>query len=178
MVVLSLRCRTWAFSTCGKWGLLFVVASCCRSQAPGTQVSALAARGLRSCGLQALERGLYLWHVGAAAPHMWSLPRPGITPIPCIGNRFLSNIPPGKSKTTVLITIMEVWMNHTMNSGSSPRVGIMNYFREEQNQQIRGSSLLLNATAEKTSIHKGLCQPFWVSLLSDCMSAVLRGRST
>ena len=156
-----------------------MVASCCRSQAPGTQVSALAARGLRSCGLQALECGLGTCGTWVQLlPTCGVFPDQGSHPSPALANRFLSNTPPGKSKTTVLITIMEVWMNHTMNSGSSPKVGIMNYFREEQNQQIRGSSLLLNATAEKTSIHKGLCQPFWVSLLSDCMSAVLRGCST
>ena len=45
MAVLGLRCSMWAFSTCGKQGLLFVavlglliaVATHCRPWAPGTR---------------------------------------------------------------------------------------------------------------------------------------------
>ena len=55
------------FSSCGEQGLLFVVvrgllivvASLChRAQALGTWASVVAARGLSSCGSQALERRL------------------------------------------------------------------------------------------------------------------------
>ena len=67
LVVLGLRCCMWAFSSCGKRGLLFIavhglliaVASlCCRSQALGVQVSVAVAHGLSSCGYWALERRL------------------------------------------------------------------------------------------------------------------------
>ena len=62
---LGLHCCQWAFSTCGEQVLLFVavcsfltvVASlCCRAWALGMWASAVAARGLSSCGTQALER--------------------------------------------------------------------------------------------------------------------------
>ena len=62
LAVLGLCCCLWAFSSCREWGLLFVmvhgllivVASCCGAQ----RASVVAARGLRSCGSQALERWL------------------------------------------------------------------------------------------------------------------------
>ena len=55
-----------AFSSCGKWGLLFVVvhglliavASRCGAWALGTRASVVVARGLSSCGSQAPERRL------------------------------------------------------------------------------------------------------------------------
>ena len=56
-----------AFSSCGEQGLLFVavhgllivVASlCCGAQALGARASVVAARGLSSCGVRALERRL------------------------------------------------------------------------------------------------------------------------
>ena len=72
MAVLGLRCCARAFSSCGKWGLLFVAVcgllivvashcrgfSCCRAQALGAQASVFVALGLRSSGLWALERRL------------------------------------------------------------------------------------------------------------------------
>ena len=66
LAALGLHCRAWAFSSCGEQGLLFievrgplsVVASRCGAQAVGTQSSVVVARGLSSCGSQALERRL------------------------------------------------------------------------------------------------------------------------
>ena len=55
MAALGLRCCVWAFSHCGKWGLLFIVvlrllitvaSLCCRVEAVGTQASVVAAWGL------------------------------------------------------------------------------------------------------------------------------------
>ena len=62
MAVLGLRCCTWAFSSCGERGLLFiavhrlliVVASRCRAWALGTQPSVVVAHGLSSCGSRAV----------------------------------------------------------------------------------------------------------------------------
>ena len=52
-------CCAWAFSSCGKRGLLIVVASfCCGAQALVAQASVVVAHGLSSCGLRALERRL------------------------------------------------------------------------------------------------------------------------
>ena len=56
-----------AFSSCGEWGLLFVVGCglliavaslCCGAEAVGEQVSVVVARGLSSCGSRAPERRL------------------------------------------------------------------------------------------------------------------------
>ena len=57
MAVLGLRCCTWACSSCGERGLLFVavrglliaVASRCGTQALGAWASVVVARGLSSC---------------------------------------------------------------------------------------------------------------------------------
>ena len=66
LAALGLRCCARAFSSWGKWGLLFVavrglliaVASRCRVRAVGTRTSIAVARGLSSCGSRALERRL------------------------------------------------------------------------------------------------------------------------
>ena len=63
---LGLRCCARAFSSCGEWGLLFVVlrglliavASRCGARALGVWASVFVARGLSSCGSRALERRL------------------------------------------------------------------------------------------------------------------------
>ena len=71
-----------AFSSCGKWGPLFI-AVC----GPLTVTASLVAeRRLSSCGSQAqLLRG------------MWDLPRPGLEPVsPSLAGRFSTTAPPGK----------------------------------------------------------------------------------
>ena len=74
MAALGLCCCTRAVSSCSKQGLLFVAVrgllvdggfSCCRAWAIGAWASVVAARGLSSCGLQALE--LRLSSCGARA---------------------------------------------------------------------------------------------------------------
>ena len=64
LAALGLRCCAWAFSSCGKRGLLYVavrgllivVASLCfRAQALDVRASVVVAHGLSSCGLCALE---------------------------------------------------------------------------------------------------------------------------
>ena len=62
LAALGLCCCTWAFSSCGKRGLLFIVVhgllimvACCRARALGTQASVVAAHGLNGCGTWALE---------------------------------------------------------------------------------------------------------------------------
>ena len=61
MAVLGLHSSTWAFSSCGERGLLFIavhrlliaVASRCGARALGAWASVVVARGLSSCGTQA-----------------------------------------------------------------------------------------------------------------------------
>ena len=65
LAALGLHCCTRVFSSCGKWGLLFVVVrglliamAWARAWALGIWASVVAACGLSSCGSRALERRL------------------------------------------------------------------------------------------------------------------------
>ena len=87
MAVLGLRFCARAFSSCGKWGPLFIAV-----RGPLTVVASLVAEHrlqtcrLSNCGSRAqLLRG------------MWDLPRPGLEPVsPALAGRFPTNAPPGK----------------------------------------------------------------------------------
>ena len=87
-----LCCRAQAshcggFSSCAAWAL-------------GTWTSAVAARGLISCGSQALElTGSSSCGAQAlVARSMWNLPGPGIEPVsPALASAVLVTVPPGKS---------------------------------------------------------------------------------
>ena len=87
MTVLSLRFCARAFSSCGKWGPLFI-AVC----GPLTIAASLVAEHrfqthrLSNCGSRA-----QLLH------GMWDLPRPGLEPVsPALAGRFSTTAPPGK----------------------------------------------------------------------------------
>ena len=76
-----------AFSSCGKWGPLFIMV-----RGPLTIVASLVAeqrlqtRRLSSCGSRAQLLG-----------GMWDLPRPGLEPMsPALAGRFSTTAPPGK----------------------------------------------------------------------------------
>ena len=87
MTVLSLRFCARAFSSCGKWGPIFIAV-----HGPLTIAASLVAEHrlqthrLSNCGSQAqLLRG------------MWDLPRPGLEPVsPALAGRFSTTAPPGK----------------------------------------------------------------------------------
>ena len=87
LAVLGLLFRARAFSSCGKWGPLFIAV-----RGPLTIVASLVeehrlqTRRLSSCGSRAqLLRG------------MWDLPRPGLEPAsPALAGRFSTTAPPGK----------------------------------------------------------------------------------
>ena len=87
MTVLSLRFCARAFSSCGKWGPLFIAV-----RGPLTIAASLVAehrlqtRRLSNCGSRAqLLRG------------MWDPPRPGLEPVsPALAGRFSTTAPPGK----------------------------------------------------------------------------------
>ena len=90
MAVLGLRFCARAFSSCGKWGPLFIAV-----REPLTIAASLVSghrlqtRRLSSCGSRAqLLRG------------MWDLPRPGLEPVsPALAGRFSTTAPPGKPET-------------------------------------------------------------------------------
>ena len=87
MAVLGLRFCARAFSSCGKWGPLFITV-----RGPLTIAASLVAehrlqmRRLSNCGSRApLLRG------------MWDLPRPGLEPVsPALAGRSSTTAPPGK----------------------------------------------------------------------------------
>ena len=95
MTVLSLRFCARAFSSCGKWGPLFI-AVC----GPLTIAASLVAehrlqtRRFSNCGSRAqLLRG------------MWDLPRPGLEPVsPALAGRFSTTAPPGKPLPLILMS--------------------------------------------------------------------------
>ena len=87
MAVLGLCFCVRAFSSCGKWGPLFIAV--CGPLAITTSLVAehrLQTRRLSNCGSQAQSlRG------------MWDLPRPGLEPVsPALAGRFSTTAPPGK----------------------------------------------------------------------------------
>ena len=87
MAVLGLRFCARAFSSCGKWGPLFIAV-----HGPLTIAASLVAEHrlqthrLSSCGPRAQSlRG------------MWDPPRPGLEPVsPALAGRFSTTAPPGK----------------------------------------------------------------------------------
>ena len=94
MAVLGLRFCARAFSSCGKWGPLFIV-----MRGPLIIAASLVAehrlqmRRLSNCGSRAqLLRG------------MWDLPRPGLEPVsPALSGRFSTTAPPGKPLAIFLL---------------------------------------------------------------------------
>ena len=96
MSVLGLHFCARAFSSCGKWGPLFIVV-----RGPLTIAASLVAKHrlqmcrLSNCGSRAQPlRG------------MWDLPRPGLEPVsPALAGRFSTTAPPGKPLIVVLICI-------------------------------------------------------------------------
>ena len=94
LAVLGLRFCARAFSSCGKWGTLFIAV-----RGPLTIAASLVAehrlQTRSSCGSRAqLLRG------------MWDPPRPGLEPMsPVLAGRFSTTAPPGKPFTMVLIWI-------------------------------------------------------------------------
>ena len=100
MAALGLRCCVRAFSSCGERGLLLVVVhGLLIAVASLVAEHGLLARGLSSCGLQALEHRLSSCGAWAYLLHgMWDLPRPGLEPVsPALAGRFLTTAPPGRS---------------------------------------------------------------------------------
>ena len=87
MAVLGLRFCARAFSSCGKWGPLFIAVRGPLTVAASLVVEhRLQTHRLSSCGSRAqLLRG------------MWDLPRPGLEPVsPALAGRLSATAPPGK----------------------------------------------------------------------------------
>ena len=101
MTVLSLCFRARAFSSCGKWGPLFIAV-----RGPPTITASpvvehrLQTRRLSNCGSRAqLPRG------------MWDPPRPGLEPAsPALAGRLSTTAPPGKPWTFFLNVILFIYL--------------------------------------------------------------------
>ena len=98
MAVLGLRFCVRAFSSCGKWGPLFIAVCGPLTIAASLVVEhRLQTLRLSNCGSRAqLLRG------------MWDLPRPGLEPVsPALAGRFSTSAPPGKPNHRILLLHLE-----------------------------------------------------------------------
>ena len=96
MTVLSLRFCARAFSSCGKWGPLFIAVRGPLTIAASLVVEhRLQTRRLSNCGSRAqLLCG------------MWDLPRPGLEPVSlALAGRFSTTAPPGKPQNEIIAFI-------------------------------------------------------------------------
>ena len=96
MAVLGLSSCARAFSSCGKWGLLFIAVRGPLTIAASLVVEhRLQTRRLSNCGSQAqLLRG------------MWDLLGPGLEPLsPALAGGFLTTAPPGKPQRTSYVVL-------------------------------------------------------------------------
>ena len=124
MAVLGLRFCARAFSSCGKWGPLFIVVC-----GPLTIAASLVAeprlqtRRLSNCGSRAqLLRG------------MWDLPRPGLEPVsPALAGRFSTTAPPGKPCLCFIL----VNLTYIGDSGKFSRIELVvfiaTFFKVDEN---------------------------------------------
>ena len=117
MTVLGLHCcagfslvvAKGSYSLVAVHGLLIAVASLvAEDRLEGMQASVVSARGLSSCGSQALEHRLSRCDTQSQLLHgMWDLLGPGIEPVsPALSGTFFITEPPGKPLRTVLSLLL------------------------------------------------------------------------
>ena len=109
MAALGLRCCTWAFSSCGEWGLLFVAV---RGLLLAV-ASLVAEQGLQACGLQQLwlagsrAQAQQLWVMGLVAlRHVGSSRTRYRTRVPCIGRQILNHCAPREVPKSQSLAVM------------------------------------------------------------------------
>ena len=103
MAVLGLRFCARAFSSCGKWGPLFIVVRGPLTIAASLVVEhRLQTRRLSNCGSRAqLLRG------------MWDPPKPGLEPVsPALAGRLSTTAPPGKPLFFFFLTVLSELLLH------------------------------------------------------------------
>ena len=104
MAVLGLHFCARAFSSCGKWGPLFIaVRGPLTVAASLVEEHRLQMHRFSSCGLRAyLLRG------------MWDPPRPGLEPVsPALAGRFSTTAPPGKPRSSIVFQILLIIIQST-----------------------------------------------------------------
>ena len=100
LAALGLHCCSWAFSSCGGWGLLFIAVSGLLIAVASFVVEhRLQAHGLSTCGSRALVHRLSTCGTWAQLfRSMWDLPGPGLEPVtPALAGKLPTTAPPGKS---------------------------------------------------------------------------------
>ena len=108
MAVLGLHFCVWAFSSCSKWGPLFIAVCGPLTIAASLVVEhSLQTRRLSNCGSRAqLLRG------------MWDLPRPGLKPMsPALAGRFSTTAPPGKPHPYSFVSVFPFFFCLTQVGG-------------------------------------------------------------
>ena len=114
--MLGLRFFARAFSSCGKWGPLFIAV-----RGPLTIAASLVAEHrlqmhrLSSCGSRA-----------QLLCSMWDLPRPGLKPVShVLAGRFSTTVPPGKPNREFYnqwyIGFDKIWCIPLLNEQQAPR---------------------------------------------------------
>ena len=140
MAVLGPRFCARAFSSCGKWGPLFIAV-----RRPLTIAASLVAehrlqtRRLSNCGSRAqLLRG------------MWDLPRPGLEPAsPALAGRFSTSAPPGKPTSVKFnYKCLKVDQKEKDALKVNKRIMIFNFYCTEQYRS--GSYIVLPVTSVLT----------------------------
>ena len=110
MAVLGLRFCARAFSSCGKWGPLFIAV---HGLGPLTIAASLVAEHrLQTCRLSTCGSRAQLLR------SMWDLPRPGLEPVyPALAGRLSTTAPPGKPglASFTLQSIFKIYPSHFMN---------------------------------------------------------------
>ena len=116
MAVLGLRFCARAFSSCGKWGPLFIaVRGPLIIAASPVAEHRLQMRRLSNCGSRA-----YLLR------SMWDLPRTGLEPVsPALAGRFPTTAPPGKPPCFSLEMEVLAEELHTFMIGLSAAISII-----------------------------------------------------
>ena len=97
--MLGLRFCARAFSSCGKWGPLFIAV-----RGPLTIAASLVAvHRLQTCRLSSCGSRAQLLH------GMWYPPRPGLEPVsPALAGRFSTTAPPGKPPKQLILKV--IWL--------------------------------------------------------------------
>ena len=101
LAVLGLHCCTWAFSSCGERGLLFIaVQGLLIAVASLVEEHGLYAHGLQqlwTVGSVVVARRLQSTASVVVAHSTWDPPGPGLEPVsPALAGGFLTTAPPGK----------------------------------------------------------------------------------
>ena len=107
MAVLGLRFCVRAFSSCGKWGPLFIAVHRPLTVAASLVVGhRLQMRRLSNCGSPA-----------QSLHGMWDLPGPGLEPVsPALAGTFSTTVPPGKPSMDILTILILPIHEHGLSS--------------------------------------------------------------